>query len=148
VVLDPKVRDADLRRANYRRVPLAEFRHAVDESDPIIRPPDDHYFDFLESRYTYLRQFTPEFIDAVAFRATGDSPLLRAVNLLRQLNAEHRRVLPDKTSLDFVPARWRPYVNDNPEPTKRRHYFELCVLWELQGALRAGDVWLGELSLR
>ena len=25
---------------------------------------------------------------------------------------------------------------------KRRHYFELCVLWELQGALRAGDVWL------
>ncbi len=70
----------------------------------IIRPPDDHYFDFLESRYTYLRQFTPEFIDALAFRTTGYSPLLRAVDLLRQLNAQHRRVLPDKTSLDFVPA--------------------------------------------
>jgi len=68
--------------------------------------------------------------------------LLRAVDLLRQLNAEHRRVLPDESSLDFVPTRWRPYVNDNPDPTKRRHYFELCVLWELRGALRAGDVWL------
>jgi len=44
--------------------------------------------------------------------------------------------------LEFVPARWRPYVTDNPDPMKRRHYFELCVLWELQGALRVGDVWL------
>ena len=142
MVLDPKVKDADLRRAIYRRIPPAELRDAVEESDRIIRPLDDHYFDFLESRYTYLRQFTPEFIDALAFRSAGDSPLLRAVDLLRQLNAERRRILPDETSLEFVPARWRPYVNDNPDPTERRHYFELCVLWELRGALRAGDVWL------
>ena len=142
VVLDPAVRDADLRRAIYRRVPPAQLRDAVAESDRIIRPPDDHYFDFLESRYTYLRQFTPEFLDAFAFHSTGNSPLLRAVDLLRRLNAERRRVLPDEASLDFVPARWRPYVNDNPDPTGRRHYFELCVLWELRGALRAGDVWL------
>ncbi len=133
VVLDPAVRDADLRRAIYRRVPPAELRHAVDKSDRIIRPPDDHYFDFLESRYTYLRQFTPEFIDALAFHSTGNSPLLRAVDQLRRLNAERRRILPDGASFDFVPARWRPYVNDNPDPTGRRHYFELCVLWELRG---------------
>ena len=142
VVLDPKVKDADLRRTIYRHIPPDELRDAVEESDRIIRPLDDHYFDFLESRYTYLRQFTPEFIDALAFRASGDSTLIGAVDLLRQLNAEGRRVLPEETPLEFVPARWRPYVNDNPDPTKRRHYFELCVLWELRGALRAGDVWL------
>ena len=142
VVLDPQVKDADLRRTIYRRIPPAELRDAVEESDRIIRPLDDHYFDFLESRYTYLRQFTPEFIDALAFRASGDSALIQAVDLLRQLNAERRRVLPEETPLEFVPARWRPYVNDNPDPTARRHYFELCVLWELRGALRAGDVWL------
>ena len=142
VVLDPEVKDADLRRTIYRRIPPDELRDAVEESDRIIRPLDDHYFDFLESRYTYLRQFTPEFIDAIAFRASGDSALIKAVDLLRQLNAERRRVLPDEVPLEFVPARWRPYVNDNPDPTERRHYFELCVLWELRGALRAGDVWL------
>ena len=119
VVLDPKVKDADVRRTIYRRIPPAELRDAVEESDRIIRPLDDHYFD-----------------------STGDSTLLRAVDLLRQLNTERRRVLPDEAPLEFVPARWRPYVTDNPDPTKRRHYFELCVLWELQGALRAGDVWL------
>ena len=142
VVLDPKVKDAALRRTIYRHIPPDELRDAVEESDRIIRPLDDHYFDFLESRYTYLRQFTPEFIDAIAFRASGDSALIKAVDLLRQLNAQRRRVLPDEAPLEFVPARWRPYVNDNPDPTERRHYFELCVLWELRGALRAGDVWL------
>ena len=142
VVLDPKVEDADLRRTIYHRIPAAELRDAVEESDRIVRPLDDHYFDFLESRYTYLRQFTPEFIDALAFRSACDSPLLQAVDLLRRLNAKHRRALPDETALDFVPARWRPYVNDNPDQTERRHYFELCVLWELRGALRAGDIWL------
>ena len=142
VVLDPEVKDADLRRAIYRRIPRLNSGTPSTSPTGSSGPLDDHYFDFLESRYTYLRQFTPEFIDALAFRSAGDSPLLRAVDLLRQLNAEHRRVLPDETSLDFVPARWRPYVNDNPDPTERRHYFELCVLWELRGALRAGDVWL------
>ena len=74
VVLDPKVKDADLRRAIYRRIPPDELRDAVEESDRIIRPLDDHYFDFLESRYTYLRQFTPEFIDALAFRSAAIRP--------------------------------------------------------------------------
>ena len=142
VVLDPKVKDAALRRTIYRHIPPDELRDAVEESDRIIRPLDDHYFDFLESRYTYLRQFTPEFIDAIAFRASGDSTLIKAVDLLRRLNTEGRRALPEETPLGFVPARWRPYVDDNPDPTDRRHYFELCVLWELRGALRAGDVWL------
>src|SRR5207244_4003432 len=116
VVLDPQVKDADLRRTIYRRIPPAELRNAVEESDRIIRPLDDHYFDFLESRYTYLRQFTPEFIDALAFRSGSGSPLLQAVDLLRQLNTEHRRVLPEETPLEFIPARWRPYVNDNSDP--------------------------------
>ncbi len=147
VVLDPKVKDTELRRTIYRHISSDELRDAVEESDRIIRPLDDHYFDFLESRYTYLRQFTPEFIAALTFRASGDSTLIKAVDLLRQLNADGRRVLPEETPLEFVPARWRPYVNDNRAPTKRRHYFELCVLWERRGALRAGDVWL-EMSRR
>jgi Domain of unknown function (DUF4158) len=128
VVLDPAVRDADLQRVIYRRIPPAELRDAVEETDRIIRQPDDHYFDFLKTRYTYLRQFTPEFIDALAFRSTGNSSLLRAVDQLRRLNAERRRILPDETSLDFVPTRWRPYVNNNPNPSGRRHHFEMCVL--------------------
>ena len=54
----------------------------------------------------------------MGFLPSGDSTLLRAVDLLRQLNAEYRRVLSEETSLEFVPARWRPYVNDDPDPLR------------------------------
>src|SRR4051794_1529358 len=104
VVLDPKVEDAALRRTIYRHIPPDELREAAEESVRIIRPLDD-YFDFLESRYTCLRQFTPELIAAIAFHAGGDSALIKAVDLLRQLNAERRRILSDEAPLEFVPAR-------------------------------------------
>jgi TnpA family transposase len=142
VVLDPEIRDADLRQAIYQCVPQTVLQGAVEESDRLIRPLDDHYFDFLESRYSYLRQFAPQFLEAFVFRSNVDSALLQAVDLIRCLNADHRRILPDGAPLEFVPPKWRPYVIDNPNPFERRHYYELCGLWELRGALRAGDVWL------
>ena len=44
-------------------------------------------------------------------------------------------------AVDFVPAKWHPYVIDD-QGRIDRGYFELCVLSELRAALRAGDVWL------
>jgi hypothetical protein len=38
-------------------------------------------------------------------------------------------------------AAWHPYAVDRFGRIDRR-YYELCVLWELRAALRAGDVWL------
>ena len=49
VVLDPTVRDAQLRHAIYRRIPAERLRKAVEESTRIVRPDDDSAFDFLES---------------------------------------------------------------------------------------------------
>ena len=69
------------------------------------------------------------------------APMLEAVDLLRDLNARRQRKVPPDAPVEFVPARWRPYVIDRDGEIDR-HYFELCVLWELRAALRAGDVWL------
>jgi hypothetical protein len=49
--------------------------------------------------------------------------------------------VPDEAPLDFVPMKWRPYVVA-PDGSIRRHYYELCVFWELRGALRGGNVWV------
>jgi len=40
-----------------------------------------------------------------------------------------------------VPLKWRSYVVDLAKRIDR-HYYELCTLWELRGALRAGNVWV------
>src|SRR6478609_5163046 len=73
--------------------------------------------------------------------------LLDAVEVLRQLNATGRTIVPDEATTEgatsFVPARWRGYLESTHgqgRGTAYRHYLELSVL--CGGArLRSGNVW-------
>ena len=76
-VLDPAIGDPHLRSAIYQRITPAVLRRAAAESDRIVRPLDDSYFDFFETRYGYLRQFTPTFLETFTFHANHSAePLL------------------------------------------------------------------------
>jgi hypothetical protein len=144
VILEEQISDLQLRNVIYQRIPKEKLQAAVDECDELIRPLDDSYFDFLESRYSYIRQFAPAFLDTFIFRANlEEESLLEAVDLLRCLKKERRRKIPEDAPIDFVPPKWRPYVIDENNKINR-HYYELCVLWELRNALRAGNIWLDE----
>jgi TnpA family transposase len=135
VVLDPAVRDIQLRRAIYRKVPEVTSR--------VVRPADDNGFDFLKRRYGHLRQFVPTFLTAFTFQSNIDpDPLLEAVDLIRRLGDRRGRALPRTSAVDFIPAKWRPRVIGEQGRIDRA-YYELCMLSELRAALRAGDVWLG-----
>jgi hypothetical protein len=143
-ILDPAIADPHLRPAIYQRISLTVLRRAADESDQIVSPLDDSYVDFFEMRYGYLRQCTPTFLETKTFQSRQEpEPLLEAVTLLHQLNTTHRRTVPPKAPTDFVPLKWRPYVVA-PDGRLDRHYYELCTLWELRGALRAGNVWVAQ----
>jgi TnpA family transposase len=49
-VLDPAIADPHLRPAIYTRLTPAVLRRAADEADQLVRPLDDSYFDFFETR--------------------------------------------------------------------------------------------------
>jgi len=141
-VLDPTIPDAEVRRHILRQIPAEHLRAELDETQRLMRPLDDDYFDFLAQRYSYLRRFTQEFLDALTFRSHDPhDPLLHALALVRRLNHLTQRKVPEDAPLDFVPVKWRPYVRP-PSGKIDRHYYELCVLMHLRGALRAGDLWL------
>ena len=109
--MDPAIADPHLRPAIYTRLTPAVLRRAADEADRLVRPLDDSYFDFFETRYGYLRQCTPTFLETVAFQAMQEpAPLLQAVAVLHQLNTTQRRMVPSDAPTDFVPLKWRPYV--------------------------------------
>ena len=142
IVLDETISDAELRGAIFKRIPKKVLQRAVYESTTIARPLDDSHVDFFERRYSYLRQFIPKFLNTFNFQSNPEADsLLNAVNILRTLNSENRRKIPDEAPIDFIPNQWRPYVISK-NGAINRHYYELCVLWELRGALRAGNIWL------
>jgi hypothetical protein len=109
-------------------------------------PRDHGHLAALDGSYGYLRQFTPQVLDAVAFAGgTAATELLKAVEILRELNATGARKVPANAPTGFVPTRWRGYLDTatkSGNTSAYRHYWELCVLLALRDALRSGDVWV------
>jgi TnpA family transposase len=141
VILDIEVPDLQVREAIYQTIPKENLDAFVLECEKLIRPESDTCFDYFVRRYGYIRQFSSQFIELLFKSNLQDDPLLKAIELLRQLNQNRRRKLPEDAPTKFVSRQWHPYVLENKnEPD--RHGYELCALWELRKALRSGDLWL------
>jgi TnpA family transposase len=142
IVIDPAVKDGEIRAMIYQRIAPDALRAAVDECEQIIRPLDDSYFDLLGTRYSNLRQFAPKFLETFTWRTNReDDQLLAAIEVLRKMNAAGLRKLPEAAPRKFIPAKWEPYVIDEQGQLSRR-YYELCLLWEMRTALRNGNLWI------
>lgn len=143
ILLDLEVPDAQIREIVYQLIPPRELQSAVEECEEIMRPPDDSYFDLLASRYSNLRQFAPRFLETFNWQTSGndENELTEAVEMMRQLNANGLRKIPEDAPAGFIPAKWEPYVMADGEDFNRR-YYELCLLWQMREALRAGNLWV------
>ncbi|MGH2652302.1 MAG: Tn3 family transposase, partial [Actinomycetota bacterium] len=100
----------------------------------------------LEARFTHVRSFGPQVLSALSFAASvSPSEVLDAVHLLQTMNAEGKRRVPAGAPVGFVPARWQPYLAQAKaagQDNTFKHYWELCVLFALQGGLRSGEIWV------
>lgn len=127
------------------RIGWPRLRSAREQGKP--RLPRDHgHLAALDGSYGYLRQFTPQVLDAVRFAGgTAATGLLEAVEILRELNTTGARRVPDDAPDGFVPTRWRGYLETaakSGNTTAYRHYWELWTLLALRDGLRTGDVFV------
>ena len=144
VLLDPAIDDTAVRAVSFAHVPEAALRAAVDETAGLIRPRQDEAIDFFGTRYSTIRQFAPAFLQTLTFYAHGpDDTVLRAMEVIRTLDrAPTRRPIPREAPMGLVTDAWRPYIREQ-DGTISRRYYELCTLWNLRSALRAGNIWVG-----
>lgn len=142
ILLDQEVPDARIREIVYQLITPDDLRNAVNECEEIVRPSDDSYFDLLASRYSNLRQFAPRFLEAFNWQVGNDNnELTAAIGIMRTLNETGQRKIPDDAPVDFIPAKWEAYVLTDENRLNRR-YYELCLLWQMREALRAGNLWV------
>jgi hypothetical protein len=143
VLLDTAIDDAAVRAVSFAQIPEAVLRAAVDETAGLLRPRHDDAIDFFGTRYSTIRQFAPGFLQTLTFHAQGpDDTVLRAIEVIRTLDrAPTRRPVPRDVPLGLVTDTWRPYMRE-PDGSISRRYYELCTLWHLRSALRAGNVWV------
>lgn len=144
VLGDPEVPDEAVGGLLRARIGMDALRKA---RLPAGRRPgrDSGHLELLEARYARLREFTPGVLAALTLGGGPESArLLQAAEVLKTLNASGRRRVPDDAPCDFVPARWRDYLESTRDGhgAAYRHYWELVVLYVLRDALRSGDVWV------
>lgn len=126
----------------YESFSLEELKSIWQECESLARPLDDYYFDFWAKRYVYFRIFSREFIRTFQFYSNRvNDPILEGLALLATLNEQEKRKVPDDAPTSFVTPKWQQYVFDKNGKIDR-HYWELCLLWELRNNLRSGDIWL------
>jgi len=75
----------------------------------LTRPPEDHYYEDLLSRYSQMRQFVPTLLRTVSFDGTAAArPILDAVAFLRQIEGQRKPDLSDtpRGVITAPGARW------------------------------------------
>ena len=142
IAADPAIPDEDVGALiRGERIGWDRLRRAQSTALPSL-PRDHGHLAALEGSYGYLRQFAPRVLEAVRFAGgTAAAELLKAVEVLRELNATGARKVPADAPAGFVPARWAGYLDtaaDSGDAGSYRRFWELCVLLGLRDALRSG----------
>lgn len=140
-LIDAKTNAADPFAEIEKLMPWEAFLVSVEEAAKLSLPEDFDYLALVGNGYSYIRRYASDFLDAFEFRASPASEdLLRAIRLLRDLNAKNARSVPRDAPTGFVRRRWKPHVFEGEEIDRR--FYELCVLSEMRNALRSGDLWV------
>jgi TnpA family transposase len=122
-------------------IPWERFRKTVAEAEALARPEEFDAFQSLGEHYAGIRRWSPAFLSAFEFESVpASAALLRAIEVLREMNSKDASVLPKSAPTSFVRQRWAAYVM--PGGVMDRRHYELCVLSELRDRLLAGDVWV------
>ena len=122
-------------------IPWDIFSESIAEAEKLAQPEDFDYLALVADSFNQLRRYTPTLLESLNMKAAPAArDLLAGVEVLKGMNENQARKVPDDAPTSFVRKRWKNLVH-MPEGLNRRFY-ELCVLSELKNSLRSGDIWV------
>jgi TnpA family transposase len=142
VLLDESVDTETLRSAVFAAVPREKLEQQVIEAGDWLTGGRSHTFPLVVKRFSYLRQFAPSLVDHLGLEANpgGSRSLLEAIEVLRKVNEERGRKVPDDAPRDFVPSRIRSFLEADGKVDRRA--YECAVLTAIRDEIRRGNVWV------
>jgi TnpA family transposase len=92
-------------------------------------------------RYSVLRRFSRRFLDAFHFQSsTPEDPVLAAIELLKAMDRDGTRILPNRPPASFLPPRWRKLIFASGAADRR--LYETAVLATLRDRLKGSNIWV------
>lgn len=141
IILDDSVGNAALRSRLFDAVPRDTLEAQVAGLDEWVTGKKSDVFHGLVRRFGHLRQFSPVLLRALEFIPdAGDDevPSLEAIRVLKEMNADSKRKLPEDAPTGFIPKRLLPLVMTDGQPDRKA--WECALLLKLQDDLRSGNL--------
>ena len=141
IILDDTVGNDALRPRLFAAVPREELEAQVAGLTEWVTGTKSDVFHGLVRRFSHLRQFSPVLLRALEFSpdaGDGDVPCLEALRVLKEMNADLKRKLPEDAPTDFIPKRLLPLVVTDGKPDRKA--WECALLLKLQDDLRSGNL--------
>jgi TnpA family transposase len=141
IILDDSVGNAALRPRLFAAVPREALEAQVAGLDEWVTGKKSDAFHGLVRRFSHLRQFSPVLLRALEFfpdAGDGDVPCLEALRVLKEMNVDLKRKLPEDAPVDFIPKRFLPLVMNDGTPDRKA--WECALLLKLQEDLRSGNL--------
>ena len=89
LLLDPSVADDELRGYVFERVPRETLADALKELNTLVRPPDNVFYNELQTRYRRVRLFLPTLLREITFEAApAGGPVVEAIEYLQRHEGE------------------------------------------------------------
>ncbi len=80
-----------------------DFTVSISEEQHLAQPEDFDFLYRIGESYATVRRYAPEFLDALRLQAApAAKSVLDAVNVLREVNTDNARKLPDDAPLEFI----------------------------------------------
>lgn len=99
------------------------------------------YGSIILRRYPSLRKYFSTFLELPFEAKLGTEPLLKAINIIRQLDNGRLKSIPDDAPDSFMPKELRRFCK-NKQGEIQRNAWETGVAIALKDGLRSGDIFL------
>ena len=118
-----------------------EFSQSITEAEHLSRSESFDYLHLVSNHYSQIRRYAPALLEALQLKAApAAKDILQAVDVLKKLNANNIRTIPNDAPTRFIRKRWESLIFK--EDGIDRRFYELCLFSELKNALRSGDIWV------
>jgi len=141
IILDDSIAAVALRPRLFAAVSRDALEAQVTGLDEWVTGKKSDAFHGLVRRFSHLRQFAPVLLRALEFlpdAGDDDVPCLEALRVLKEMNADLKRKLPEDAPTDFIPKRLLPLVVIDGKPDRKA--WECALLLKLQDDLRSGNL--------
>ncbi len=88
-----------------------DFARTVSEAEELEQPEDFDFLGLISNGFPQMRRYTPALLELFDFRAAPAArPLVEVIEILRAMNRDKNRSVPQNAPLEWINQRWRPYV--------------------------------------